>query len=123
MKRAFFISVYFFIFFSYVSADAQNATITLESDSTWIPEYGNVCKIKVRINGNTPNTHITFQLESSSWPGTSMNSGDKTNISDDLKFLHAENTVTQGEKTGPNDGEDNPMLVVTPLGSPIRMII
>ncbi len=100
-----FLLIFSFLFRSYAAEQVpiqsgQGATITLSVEPTWIPTDTNHCEITVSITGDAPNSHITFQLHSSNWPGTCMNFGDKRDLSADLIFVKSDNTSTDGIKNG-----------------------
>lgn len=70
-------------------SEATAATVTLAPDTTWIPTKDNTCDVTVNLTGADGNSHVTFQLISTNWPGYCMNAGDRRDKSPALQFVEA----------------------------------
>lgn len=65
------------IFFAQVCcAFGSAATLRLAPDTTWIPTPRNIASVTVNLTGAAGNSHVTFQLISTNWPGYCMNAFD-----------------------------------------------
>ena len=59
-------------------SEAPAATLTLAPDTTWIPTKDNTCDLTINLTGAAGNSHVTFQLISTNWPGYCMNKGTRS---------------------------------------------
>ena len=81
------------------SAISDAATISLAPDTTWIPTKDNTCDVTVSLTGAAGNSHVTFQLISTNWPGYCMNKGARSDKSPDLQFVLANQPSTASAPT------------------------
>ena len=93
MKRALFLLYLLFIFVFWVSI-ASGATLALElkkANAKWIPTKNSVVEVTATLEAAPGNSHVTFQLISTNWPGYCMNKDDEEiGRSPDLKFVEEE---------------------------------
>ncbi|MDE0484032.1 MAG: hypothetical protein OXI67_15750 [Candidatus Poribacteria bacterium] len=101
-----------FLWISTTPAPVQNPpnsntpSISLSAPQDWIPTRNNICIITVALTNAPANSNLTFQLESTNWPGYCMNAFDAAKAvngspdkEDDLKFLESSQEGNQNGVT------------------------